>query len=241
MSCGIFQLNGGKKPGQKVLLKITHTGRRSIFSMDPHNAQALAVPRGSVTRWQAQRRGVWGISGAGQRTSINSDGFGRTRHGRRASWKGSLPTSLASGRIGRLCLRARTSQFGRLQFDRSQGRQPASIAPMTAAARTGRKSTETNGDRNAPGTSRTFSPIQRAWIPCTCSTLGCFARRTHGKTLEVAAGASMVIHHGLWIDPKKSAALIQRNDGGRRSRVAVGKTWTTQENQPTRAVLSCRN
>jgi photosystem II stability/assembly factor-like uncharacterized protein len=40
-------------------------------------------------------------------------------------------------------------------------------------------------------------------------------------------------HHGLWIDPNDPQRMINGNDGGATITVDGGKTWTTQENQPT--------
>src|SRR5262249_34702164 len=40
-------------------------------------------------------------------------------------------------------------------------------------------------------------------------------------------------HHGLWIDPNNPLRLINGNDGGATISNDGGKTWTTQENQPT--------
>jgi photosystem II stability/assembly factor-like uncharacterized protein len=40
-------------------------------------------------------------------------------------------------------------------------------------------------------------------------------------------------NHGLWIDPDNSARIILGNDGGATISVDSGKTWSTQDNQPT--------
>ena len=40
-------------------------------------------------------------------------------------------------------------------------------------------------------------------------------------------------HHGLWIDPANPQRMINGNDGGATITTDGGKTWTTQENQPT--------
>ena len=53
--------------------------------------------------------------------------------------------------------------------------------------------------------------------------------RTHGD------------HHGLWIDPTDPDRLINANDGGASVSLDGGKTWSTQDNQPTGSVLSRRH
>jgi photosystem II stability/assembly factor-like uncharacterized protein len=40
-------------------------------------------------------------------------------------------------------------------------------------------------------------------------------------------------HHALWIDPTNPRRMINGNDGGATISIDGGKTWTTQENQPT--------
>ena len=40
-------------------------------------------------------------------------------------------------------------------------------------------------------------------------------------------------HHGLWIDPQNPNRIANVNDGGASISIDGGKTWTTQNNQPT--------
>ena len=40
-------------------------------------------------------------------------------------------------------------------------------------------------------------------------------------------------HHGLWIDPQNPQRIANANDGGASISTDGGKTWTTQNNQPT--------
>ena len=40
-------------------------------------------------------------------------------------------------------------------------------------------------------------------------------------------------HHDIWINPKNSQFMIQSNDGGANVSLDGGRTWSTQENQPT--------
>ena len=40
-------------------------------------------------------------------------------------------------------------------------------------------------------------------------------------------------HHDLWINPRNSQFMIQSNDGGANVSLDGGRTWSTQENQPT--------
>src|SRR5439155_17765747 len=45
--------------------------------------------------------------------------------------------------------------------------------------------------------------------------------------------ARHVEHHGLWIDPQSPNRIGNANDGGVNISTDGGKTWTTQNNQPT--------
>ena len=53
-----------------------------------------------------------------------------------------------------------------------------------------------------------------------------------GKTFNLVP-ATHGDHHALWIDPTESKRLINANDGGASVSLDGGKTWSTQNNQPT--------
>jgi hypothetical protein len=55
-----------------------------------------------------------------------------------------------------------------------------------------------------------------------------------GKTFDLVS-ATHGDHHGLWIDPTDPRRLINGNDGGASISLDGGKTWSTQDNQPTGA------
>ena len=40
-------------------------------------------------------------------------------------------------------------------------------------------------------------------------------------------------NHDVWINPKNSQYMIQGNDGGANVSLDGGRTWSTQDNQPT--------
>ncbi len=53
-----------------------------------------------------------------------------------------------------------------------------------------------------------------------------------GKTFDLVS-ATHGDHHALWIDPNNANSLINANDGGASVSLDGGKTWSTQDNQPT--------
>ncbi|HEY4282435.1 MAG TPA: hypothetical protein VGM62_05160, partial [Chthoniobacterales bacterium] len=85
---------------------------------------------------------------------------------------------------------------------------------------------------------------QRAWYfskiyadPKSPDTLyvlntGAFRSVDGGKTFNLLP-ARHGDHHGLWIDPTNPNRLANANDGGASVSIDGGKTWSTQNNQPT--------
>jgi photosystem II stability/assembly factor-like uncharacterized protein len=61
---------------------------------------------------------------------------------------------------------------------------------------------------------------------------GWFKSTDGGKSFRRAT-APHGDHHDLWINPKNSDYMIQSNDGGANVSLDGGRTWSTQENQPT--------
>ena len=61
---------------------------------------------------------------------------------------------------------------------------------------------------------------------------GWFKSTDGGKTFHPAQ-APHGDHHDVWINPSNSQYMIQSNDGGANVSLDGGRTWSTQENQPT--------
>jgi len=61
---------------------------------------------------------------------------------------------------------------------------------------------------------------------------GWFKSTDAGKTF-VRAAVPHTDNHDLWINPKNSDYMIQGNDGGANVSLDGGRTWSTQDNQPT--------
>src|SRR5438477_148521 len=62
--------------------------------------------------------------------------------------------------------------------------------------------------------------------------IGLFRSVDGGKTFNLLP-ARHGDHHGLWIDPQNPNRIANANDGGVNISTDGGKTWTTQNNQPT--------
>jgi len=61
---------------------------------------------------------------------------------------------------------------------------------------------------------------------------GWFRSADGGKTFRRAT-APHGDHHDIWINPKNSQFMVQSNDGGANVSLDGGRTWSTQDNQPT--------
>jgi len=61
---------------------------------------------------------------------------------------------------------------------------------------------------------------------------GWFKSTDGGKTFRNAQ-APHGDHHDMWINPKNSDYMIQSNDGGTNVSLDGGRSWSTQDNQPT--------
>ena len=61
---------------------------------------------------------------------------------------------------------------------------------------------------------------------------GWFKSTDGGKTFRNAT-APHGDHHDMWINPKNSDYMIQSNDGGANVSLDGGRSWSTQDNQPT--------
>jgi photosystem II stability/assembly factor-like uncharacterized protein len=61
---------------------------------------------------------------------------------------------------------------------------------------------------------------------------GWFRSSDGGKSFRRAT-APHGDHHDIWINPKNSQLMVQSNDGGANVSLDGGRTWSTQDNQPT--------
>ena len=62
---------------------------------------------------------------------------------------------------------------------------------------------------------------------------GAFKSTDGGKTFPTTIRAQHGDNHDLWINPTNNKAMIESNDGGANVSIDGGRTWSTQDNQPT--------
>ena len=215
---GVYRSLNGGKTWEHVLFKDNHTGAIDL-AMDPHNPNVLFA-----ALYQVQRT-PWSLESGGPGSGLyrSTDGGTTWKH---LEGKG-LPTSLL-GRVGVSVSGADSNRvYSLIEAKDASG--------LYRSDNGGENWTKVNDDQRL---------TQRAWYfthvfadPKRVDTVymlntGMFRSQDAGKTLELLP-APHGDHHGLWIDPNDPQRMINGNDGGATITVDGGKTWTSQENQPT--------
>jgi photosystem II stability/assembly factor-like uncharacterized protein len=214
---GIFRTTDGGKTWQKVLSKDENTGGIDVV-FDPHNPNTLFA-----ALWQ-MRRQPWFFSSGGPGSGLYRSTDGGT------TWQQIQGNGLPEGTIGRIGVSVSGADSNR-------------VYAIVEAKEGGIFRSEDGGNTwtkiNDDGRFR-----QRAWYfskiyadpksPDTIYVLntGAFKSVDGGKTFSLLP-ARHGDHHGFWIDPKNPDRLGNANDGGASVSSDGGKTWTTQDNQPT--------
>ncbi len=214
---GIFRTTDGGKTWTKVLSKDENTGGIDVV-FDPHNSNVVFA-----ALWQARRQ-PWFFSSGGP-----GSGLYRSEDGG-ATWKRLEGNGLPDGILGRIGVSV-------------SGADPNRVYAIIEAKEGGIYRSEDGGQKwsrvNDDGRFR-----QRAWYfsriysdPKAADTVyvlntGLFRSVDGGKSFTLLP-ARHGDHHGLWIDPDNPQRIANANDGGASISTDGGKTWTTQNNQPT--------
>lgn len=214
---GIFRTTDGGKTWTKVLSKDQDTGGIDVV-FDPHNPSVVFA-----ALWQARRQ-PWFFSSGGPGSGLyRSEDAG-------ATWKRLEGNGLPEGILGRIGVSVSGADSNRIYatIEAKEGGLFRSEDGGTKWARV-----------NEDGRFR-----QRAWYfskiyadpkaPDTVYVLntGLFRSVDGGKSFTLLP-ARHGDHHGLWIDPDNPQRIANANDGGASISTDGGKTWTTQNNQPT--------
>ena len=215
----MFRTTDGGKTWSKVLYKDDLTGAIDV-TFDPHDARTVYA-----ALWQARRQ-PWNFSSGGPGSGLyrSSDGG--------ATWTQLTGNGLPDGILGRIDVAVSAADSKR-------------VYAMIEAKDGGLFRSDDGGEHwnrvNQDGRLR-----QRAWYfskiyadPKAVDTVyalntGMLRSTDGGKTFNLVS-ATHGDHHGLWIDPTNPNRLINVNDGGASISLDGGKTWSTQDNQPTGA------
>src|SRR5438552_2168728 len=214
---GIFRTADGGKTWTKVLSKDENTGGIDVV-FDPHNPNIVFA-----SLWQARRQ-PWFFSSGGPGSGLyRSEDNGVT-------WKHLEGNGLPEGILGKIGIAVSGADSNRVYaiIEAKEG-------GLYRSEDAGQHWTRVNED----GRFR-----QRAWYfskvyadPKSADTVylvntGLFRSVDGGKTFALLP-ARHGDHHGLWIDPQNPNRIANVNDGGVNISTDGGKTWTTQNNQPT--------
>jgi photosystem II stability/assembly factor-like uncharacterized protein len=214
---GVFRTTDGGKSWTKVLYKDEHTGAIDV-SFDPHDSKLVYA-----ALWQARRQ-PWNFSSGGP-----GSGLYRSTDGG-VTWTRLSGNGLPAGLLGRIHVSV-------------SGADSRRVYAMIEAEQGGLYRSDDGGVHwqrvNDDG-----RLSQRAWYFSTiladpgdvdtvyAENTGLFRSTDGGKTFELLP-ARHGDHHGIWIDPTNPDRIIEASDGGASISFDKGKTWSTQNNQPT--------
>lgn len=214
---GIFRTTDGGKTWTKVLYKDDKSGGIDLV-FDPHNPNVVFA-----ALWQAQRW-PWFFSSGGPGSGLyKSEDNGVT-------WKQLTGNGLPDGILGRIGITISGADSNRVY--------------ATIEAKEGGIFRSDDGGTKWSKVNEDGRFRQRAWYfskiyadPKSVDTVyilntGAFKSVDGAKTFNLLP-ARHGDHHGLWIDPADPNRLGNANDGGASISTDGGKSWTTQNNQPT--------
>jgi len=216
---GVFRTTDGGRTWTKVLYKDADTGAIDV-TFDPHDSRIVYA-----AMWQVRRQ-PWNFSSGGP-----GSGLYRSTDGG-ATWTQLKGNGLPDGILGRIDVSVSAADSKRIY---------AMIEAKDAGLYRSDDAGQTWRLVNTDGRVR-----QRAWYfskvyadPKAVDTVyavntGLLKSTDGGKSFNLVS-ATHGDHHAMWIDPADPARMIDGNDGGASVSLDDGKTWSTQDNQPTGA------
>ena len=214
---GVFRSADGGKSWTRVLYRDDRTGAIDV-TFDPHDPRIVYA-----ALWQVRRQ-PWNFSSGGPGSGL----FRSTDAG--LTWTELKGHGLPGGILGRIDVAV-------------SGADAKRVYAMIEAEEGGLYRSDDAGT-NWRRVSEDGRIRQRAWYfskiyadPKAVDTVyalntGMLRSTDGGKTFDLVS-ATHGDHHALWIDPRDPRRLINANDGGASISRDQGKTWSTQNNQPT--------
>jgi photosystem II stability/assembly factor-like uncharacterized protein len=214
---GVFRTIDGGKTWNKVLYKDEQTGAIDV-TFDPHDPRIVYV-----AMWQVRRQ-PWSFSSGGPSSGL----YRSSDEG--ATWTELKGNGLPDGVLGRIDISVSGADSKRIY-----AMIEAKEAGLYRSDDAGQHWTRVNDDGRVRQRAWYFSKIyadSKAVDTVYALNTGMLKSTDGGKTFSLVS-ATHGDHHGLWIDPTDPARMINANDGGASVSLDAGKTWSTQNNQPT--------
>jgi photosystem II stability/assembly factor-like uncharacterized protein len=213
---GVYRSRDGGRSWRRVLFVDDKTGAADL-AMDPHNPRVLFA-----ALWQAYRA-PWSIESGGPASGLYKSTDGGD------SWR-KLAGGLPGGVVGRIGVAVSGARADR-------------VWAIVEAADGGLFRSDDGGGQWLR-VSSAHALRQRAWYyswiyadprqPDTVYLPNVELNKSidGGRTFTVV-GPRFSDNHDLWIDPDDSDRMILGNDGGARVSLNGGRTWSSEDNQPT--------
>src|SRR5467141_63084 len=214
---GIFRTADGGKTWTKVLSKDENTGGIDVV-FDPNNSNIVFA-----SLWQARRQ-PWFFSSGGPGSGMyRSEDNGVT-------WKHLEGNGLPNGILGKIGVAVSGADSNRI-YAIIEAKEGGLYRSDDAGQHWSRVNEDGRFRQRAWYFSKVYADPKSADTVYLVNT-GLFRSVDGGKNFTLLP-ARHGDHHGLWIDPQNPNRIANVNDGGASISTDGGKTWTTQNNQPT--------
>ena len=214
---GVFRTIDGGKSWNKVLYKDEQTGAIDV-TFDPHDPHIVYA-----AMWQVRRQ-PWNFSSGGPGSGL----YRSSDEG--ATWTEVKGNGLPDGILGRIDVSVSAANSKRIY-----AMVEAKDAGLYRSDDAGQHWTRVNDDGRVRQRAWYFSKIYadpKAVDTVYALNTGMLKSTDGGKSFSLVS-ATHGDHHGLWIDPTDATRMINANDGGASVSLDGGKTWSSQDNQPT--------
>jgi photosystem II stability/assembly factor-like uncharacterized protein len=213
---GVFRSTDGGKHWDKVLYKDQKTGAIDI-TFDPDNSHILYA-----ALWQAVRT-PWSLDSGGPGSGLYKSTDGG------ATWKEQKGHGLPDGVYGRIGVAA--APGGSRVYALIEAKEGGLYRSDDAGETWKKISADHRFTQRAWYFTHIFADPKDADEVYVLNT-GMYRSTDAGVTFN-AIPAPHGDRHGLWIDPTNPNRMIEGDDGGATVTTDGGKTWTTEDNQPT--------
>jgi len=214
---GVFRTADGGKSWQKVLYKDDNTGAIDVV-FDPRNSSVVYA-----SLWQVRRQ-PWYFNSGGPGSGLYKSVDGGL------TWKQLQGNGLPEGILGRIGIAVSGADSNRV-YALIEAKEGGLFRSSDAGASWIRVNDDERYRQRAWYFTHVFADPEQVDTVYVLNT-GAFRSNDGGKSFDLLP-APHGDHHGLWIDPTNPQRLINSNDGGVTISVDGGKTWSSQNNQPT--------